>query len=166
MKKTAFVLVLVLLASCLAACSEAAPTGSEADYKTVIEDARPAELNDLPLFTITTGPDSEQYEMTFSEANGFVEADMQRYALSVGLIITQAYGVAIALPAEGKQQDVLDQFNAYVEAQRKAQENYLPDQYAIAMAAIVTTAETGEVLMAMCEDSQTVMDNMLAGLKA
>ena len=132
----------------------------------VLEAARPDELNDTPLYDVVAGADDELYDQIFSESFGFVEADMERYAISLGMVNTQAYGVAIILPAEGRQQAVLDQVDAFVEMQRRAQENYLPDQYEIAMAAQVEIAPTGEVLLAMCEDATTVMDNMLAELAA
>ncbi|NLW78046.1 MAG: DUF4358 domain-containing protein [Ruminococcaceae bacterium] len=196
MKKTAMVLCILLLGVALAACSgntmpppsslagssqpddsavggssvpgggSTAPTGADKDYKAVIEASRPAELKDLALYGIVTGPADALYPDVFSAAFGFEEADMQRYAISLGMVNTQAYGVAIILPAEGRQQAVLDQVDAFVEMQRRAQENYLPDQYEIAMAAQVEIAPTGEVLLAMCEDATTVMDNMLAELAA
>lgn len=177
MKKIALALSVFLLVAMFTACGPAtggsssgastgAPVGSTADYKQVIEGARDPELNGVGFYSVVAGPDDAQYELVFDEAFGFVEADMQRYAISLGTIITLAYGVAIILPAEGKEQAVLDQVNAYVETQKKAQENYLQDQYEIAKNAIVKTAETGEVLLAMCKDAETVMSNMEAGLKA
>ncbi|MGD9560201.1 MAG: DUF4358 domain-containing protein [Oscillospiraceae bacterium] len=165
MRKISMLVCVLFVFGLLAGCGGTSATGSDKDYREVLEASRPAELNELAMFAVTTGPDDQLYDQIFSESFGFVEADMQRYAISLGLIITQAYGVAIILPAEGKQQAVLDQVNGFIEMQRKAQENYLQDQYAIALAAKVETAETGEVLMAMCEDSETVMEKMLEGLK-
>ena len=60
------------------------------------------------------------------------------------------------MPKEGAAQEVLDAANLFVEAQQKAQENYLPDQYAIAKAAIVKQVPSGEILMVMCENAQEV----------
>ncbi len=97
---------------------------------------------------------------------GFVEADMQDYAIQVSMVITLAYGVAIALPAEGSQQAVADQFAGYIEQNQKAQENYLRPQYEIALAAKVEVAPTGEVIMVMCKNSDVVLQNILSGLAA
>ncbi len=164
MKKIAMLLCVVLLVGVVAGCSESSATGSESDYKAVIEAARPAELNEIPNFEVVNGPESEMYELVFSETFGFVAEDMQRYAISVSMVNTQAYGVAIVLPAEGKQQAVIDQMNAFVEMQKQAMENYLIDQYEIAAAAIVQTMPTGEVIMVMCEDAESVLAAIEEGL--
>lgn len=104
---------------------------------------------------------------TFDEHfTGFVAADMKDYAISVTNIITLVYGVAIVLPEEGRQQAVVDQFNAFIQQQQKAMENYLQDQYKIAQAARVEVAPTGEVIMVMCEDQDTVLQGILDGLAA
>lgn len=169
MKKISVLLAAVLLlVACLAACGGGqAGGGSTADYKAVLEAARPEELNSIALYTVVTNGDSgDIHNMIFSESFGFVEEDMDKYAISLGTVITKAYGVAIILPAEGREQAVIDQVNAFVEQQQKAQENYLQDQYEIAMGAIVKTAPTGEVLLAMCEDAADVMAKMEEGLKA
>lgn len=160
-------LCLVLLAGILSGCGGSASktTGSSRDYREVIEAARPAEINEAGFYAIVTGPDDDMHSMVFDPAFGFVEDDMERYAISLGFVITKAYGVAIVLPKEGRQQAVISQFEAFVEMQKKAQENYLPDQYEIAKSAIIKTAPTGEVLLAMCENPADVMAAMLDGLK-
>ncbi len=148
----------------LAACGGAKP--STADYTQVLSAARPAELNEIELFDIVSGSGDALHDQIFSEVNGFVETDMERYAISLGMLITQAYGVAIILPAEGRHDAVLAQVNNYVEMQKKAQENDLQDQYEIAKTAIVKTAESGEILLAMCEGATDVLAQMEEGLKA
>lgn len=167
----------------------AAPALAPAEYKQVIENARDPELNGLPLFTILTPEDGQApgfdmtdfealteeeqqvmqrynlHGMVFEGGLGFVEDDMEAYAISVGTIITQAYGVLVIMPKEGRHDAVLEQVNSFVEQQRKAQENYLPDQYEIAKGAVVKTADSGEVMLAMCEDAGGVMEKLEAGLK-
>lgn len=140
--------------------------GSSADYQTVIQQARPSELNELQMFNIVTDPEDPLYTEIFNESFGLVAADMERYAISLGLTIVQTYGVAIILPREGRYDAVLAQVNAYVEAQQKSMENYLQDQYEIAKGAIVKTADTGEILLAMCEGAADVMAKMEQGLAA
>lgn len=167
MKKFMMAVSLMLVLALLAGCggSSQAPTGSSRDYREVIEAARSSEENTSSFLPIVTGPDDDMHDLIFDPSFGFVEDDMERYALSIGIVITQAYGVAIVLPKEGRQQAVTDQFKAFVEQQKKAQENYLPDQYEIAKSAIIKTAPTGEVLLAMCPDADQVMAAMLKGLK-
>jgi hypothetical protein len=168
MKKTALLLGIAMVFAMMAGCAGGGETrrGSAAGYAQVIRDARTPEMNDVALYDIVTGPGDKQYDMYFDPSFGFVEADMEKYAVSLGTIITIAYGIAIILPAEGREQAVLDQANGYVEQQRKAQENYLPNQYEIAKAAIVKTVDTGEVVMVMTEEAETVMAKIEAALKA
>ena len=93
-------------------------------------------------------------------------ADYERYAVSAGTVITLSYGVFIILPKQGMHDAVMAQVESFVEQQQKAMENYLQDQYEIAKGAIIKTAPTGEILLAMCQDAETVMSNMEAGLAA
>ncbi len=183
MKKIAFFIALALLLSlALTACGGSAggQYGSNANYIDVIEAAREAEQNEV-FYAVADaatragtasslyGDDSKDEQLhgsVMNEAVGFDEGAMQKYAISLGFSITQAYGVAIILPAEGREQDVIDMVNAYVLAQQKAQENYLPAQYEIAMDAQVKTAPTGEVLLVMCRDAAAVMERLEAGLAA
>lgn len=141
------------------------PYGSSADYKAVIEAARPAELNDLAMYGIVTSPNDPLYAQIF-DTYELVADDYERYAVSAGTVITLSYGVFIILPKEGMHDTVMAQVEGFVEQQQKAMENYLQDQYEIAKAAIIKTAPTGEILLAMCPDAETVMSNMEAGLAA
>lgn len=140
------------------------PYGSDADYKAVIEAARDPELNDLALYDIVTSSGDSLYEAFFSGTFGLVEDDYERYAISAGTIITIAYGVMIILPKEGRHDAVMAQVQGYVEQQQKAMENYLQDQYEIAKGAVIKTAATGEVMLAMCKDAEAVMAKMEEGL--
>ena len=164
MKKISLVLCIVLAFGMLAGCG--GQYGSSNDYTKIIEDARDPELNTLSQYDVVSGPDSDLYDMMFGEGAWFDDSVMERYAVSTSNIIIKVYGVAIILPKEGQEQAVLDQINAYVEYQQHSQENYLPDQYEVAMNAIVKTAKTGEVLLAMCEDADDVMAKLEAGLAA
>lgn len=167
-------LAAVLLVGCgSAGVSSAAPSagssagavhGSSADYAAVIEAARPAELNELEMYAVVTSPDDALHDGFFSGTFGLVEDDYDKYALSISAIITKAYGVMIILPKEGQEEAVLAQVNAFVQQQQNAMQNYLQDQYEIAKNAIVKTAPTGEVLLALCEDAPTVMAAMEEGL--
>lgn len=165
MRKLSLALCVVLVFGLLAGCGSA-QYGSDSDYTEVIEAARDPELNTITQFEVVSGPDSSRYDILFGEGSWFDDSVMERYAISCSDILIQVYGVAIILPKEGQEQAVLDQINAYVEYQQRSQENYLPDQYQIALNAIVKTAKTGEVLLAMCEDAESVMAQIEAGLAA
>lgn len=168
MKKLAPALCLLLALAMLAGCggSSGGQYGSNADYRQVLLDARSDDVNNSPMFSVVTGPDDDFHDMFFSDSFGFVEADMERYAMSLGTMIVQAYGVAIILPVEGREDAVLDQVNAFVEAQKRAQENYLHDQYEIAKSALVRTMPTGEVVLVMSEGAPEIMAAIEEGLAA
>ena len=72
----------------------------------------------------------------------------------------------MALPAEGRTQDVVDALNAYVESEQQSMEHYLEDQYQIAKNAKVETLPSGEVVLVCCEDSDTVLANLKKALAA
>ena len=143
-----------------------APQPSTADYKTVIEASRDEELNTITTFDVITSPSDDMYNHIFNEAMGFNDDSYQLYAVSASAIITQAYGVAIILPKPGQREAVMDSVNLFVKTQQDQMENYLADQYEIAKAAIVKTAPTGEILLAMCKDADKVMAAMEEGLAA
>ena len=162
---------LLLLVGCGAGASSAsvgaapAQHGSTADYKAVIQASRDSALNESALYDIVTAPSDPLHDMIFSSF-GFVAEDYDRYAISAGSVITIAYGVFIILPKQGRHDAVQSQVEAFVQQQQKAMENYLQDQFEIAKGAIIKTAPTGEILLAMCADAETVMANMEAGLAA
>jgi hypothetical protein len=171
MKKWSVLVSFILLAALLAGCGGTAPEtggyGSSAVYADVIEAARPAELNEAGFYTIVTeNSDADLLSRLFYETSPFSQADMLRYAISTPGIITLAYGVAIILPTPENEQAVLDAVNAFVEQNKKAQENYLQDQYEIADSAIVAVAESGEVLLVMCQNAEAVMAAIKTGLAA
>ncbi len=160
--------VSILTASILlfSACGSSAAVGSSADYKSVLESSRPAELNEYEMYAVVTSSEDTGYDLMFNQNTGLSEDVMQKYAVSLGSVITLAYGVAIILPQDGQEQAVIDGLKAYVETQKNAQENYLPDQYEIASSAIIETVPTGEVLLAMCENASDVMEAMKEGLSS
>ena len=165
MKKT-FVLILVFLFTMglFSGCSSGQPGqggGSTRDYAELIRSLRSEEENQV--YPIITSPEDSEYEITFATLGG-TDENMERYAVSLGLMITQAYGVVIVLPKEGTRQEVVDQLNNYVELQKNAFENYLADQYQIAKAAIVKEMETGEVVLVMSRNAEAVMQGIEDGL--
>lgn len=142
------------------ACGQGSKTGSTADYKQVVETARPEGTDNVPIVT------SQEEDTTGLLAFMNLKPEtMKKYAVSVSLVNIKAYAIAIVLPEDGKQKEVEDSMNAFVEAEKKAFENYLQDQYAIAKSAIVKTTSTGEVVLVMCEDGAAVMSEIEKQLK-
>lgn len=176
-------LSVLLLAGCGGSATSSAPPvdpiAQSNLYREIIEEARDPELNTIGIYAIATPEDSqppdfdysnyesltdaqkrqlERYNMhkTIFEGNsGLVEADCAAYAISFSSMITFAYGVAVILPAPGKADAVAEQLNGFIAAKQQEFAPYLQDQYQIALAAKVTTAPTGEVILVMSRDSAT-----------
>lgn len=164
-KLLSVVLVCLLSLGLLAACGGGgnAPTGSTADYKEVIESVRNEDMNEY--FPIVTSPE-EDTQLKLVEFMGLTQDNMQKYAITTSVFITQSYSISIILPAAGKTQDVRDELQNFIDMQKKAMDGYLPDQYAIAQAAIIEEADTGEVILVMTEDATSVMQQIKDELKA
>ena len=151
-------------ALCLAGCGAAART-EPLDYAAILQQARPQEENDAQnvyyadangTLTGTAGytADLTAEQLTDSaqaslDLLGLDPADCRGWAASVSQMMTQSYAVVIALPAEGRTDAVKQGLQDFIQQQMELQQNYLPDQYAIAKAAQLTTLPTGEVVLVM-----------------
>lgn len=153
--------LLGLLCACGAGGASAGGSGSAADYAALIAENRNEEDNAfLPVITSPGDPDFSDVFTVYS----LNADDMQRYAVSISRANTKSYGIAVILPAAGRTDAVIGQMEAFIEMQKRLQENYLPDQYDIASSALLDTAPSGEVVMVMAPDASTIMANILAGL--
>ena len=103
---------------------------------------------------VTSG-EEDLSELAF-QLLGVTEEDMEAYAISLSAMNVQAYTIALILPAEGKEETVLESVNAYVERQQQSFEFYLADQYEIAKSARVETLEDGTILLVMAENTDEV----------
>ena len=90
---------------------------------------------------------------------------MQEAAFSLSLMNVQTYGVAIVMPAQNRTGAVKEALQAYIDGQKAAQQNYLPDQYAIAKAARLETLKTGEVVLVMRDGQNDVYSAIEKALK-
>lgn len=188
-----FVLCLTgALALVCTACGSAASSGSAAsgsaaagkDYSQIIHDARTDEYNEAYFiltpdktgkgtYTATDGfaadLDAEglstQGEMLFQMLNLKAE-DVEDYAISLSLMNTRSYAVAIVKPAAGKADEVKKAMQDYIDGQKQNMETYLPDQYEVAKAAKLVETESGEVVLVCCEDAENVLSSIEAALKA
>ena len=87
---------------------------------------------------------------------GLTEENVEEAVFSVSMMNVQSYGLAIVKPADGKETAVTEGLQTFIDGQKAAQENYLADQYAIAKAAKLDTVKSGEVVLVMCEEQDTV----------
>ena len=124
-------------------------------YETAIEAARDEETNQsLPL---VDDADDEMATLIF-ELLGIAPGDMTSYALSVSLMNVKAYAIAAIYPAAGKEDVILDALRAFVDSQVQSFQQYLADQYEIAVNTRLETLEDGTVLLVMCADQDAVFD--------
>lgn len=127
----------------------------------IISAARTDEMNDA--VNIIMSKDDPQAKLVF-EMTGLNPDDMDAYAISISMMNIKAYGVAIIKPVEGKSEAVLAAVNGFVEQQKKAFEQYLPDQKEIANSATVDTLKDGTIVLVMSEDGATVQKSILDAL--
>lgn len=111
-------------------------------------------------------PENEPIIDALLEMLGLTAEDMTAFGLSLSLMNVKAYGLALIMPAEGKEQTVLDGLNGFVTLQQSNFEMYLEDQYEVAKAAKVETLADGTVLLVMCEDADAVYESITAALSA
>jgi len=162
-------LAALMVTASLTACSpkEEQPSQLTAEertelYKTAIEGSgSPLVEYNAPV----TSDEDGLAELLFSMLTVTAE-DMSAYAISLSPMNTQAYCIALIMPAEGKEETVANGLNGFVELQQTNFERYLPDQYDIAKAATVETLEDGTVMLVMSEDHDTVAENIRSALQA
>lgn len=181
MKKiTAIALAAIMMLSVFAGCkSTTTPESDQPDegktpeltleerteiYKNAILNSRTDEENEYkPLLTATDEENADR-DITLEMLSLTVE-DMEAYAISASFIIIQAYGVAVIMPAEGKEETVKNGLDEFVQNQQKNFENYLQDQYEVAKNAKIEVHESGAVILVMCENQDEVYDSIVAELE-
>ncbi len=131
------------------------PDEREDLYETAITAARSQEINEA--FPLIDDSDDDMAATVF-ELLGITSADMTAYAISVSLMNVKAYAVAAIFPAAGKEDAVLDGLRAFVDNQVQSFDQYLIDQYEIAVNTRLETLEDGTILLVMCENQDSVFD--------
>ncbi len=166
MKKLLMIGLSLIMIFNMAACSNTENNkGNEEKPKKelaeIISGNRDKQENDA--VGIVDSNDDEGAQITF-EMLGIDEKDMDKYAISLSPMNISAYCVAIVKPAEGKKDLIKEAFEKYKKSQEEAFEQYLQNQYKIAKDAVIT--EAGDyIIFAMCEDSQSLRDNLVNALK-
>lgn len=100
----------------------------------------------------------------FYESYEIDKENIQAGAQSVSLINVKAYGILLIQPKEDKSEKVMEDLNGYVEKMKKSFENYLRDQYEVAISTILKQQDDGLIILVMAEDAQTIYDNIVKRL--
>ncbi len=168
--------------ACTSSSSSEATSSEPKDYAQIISEARSAEENEAFMIVSPTEdgtgyeaiegysadytPDVLAEEVTLFTAPviGITPEDTTDFAFTLSAMMTQSYGIAIVMPAEGKTEDVKAGLQLFIENQKNSMNNYLMDQYEIASAATVTVAPTGEVILVCAPDSASILENIEAAL--
>lgn len=165
----ALCLAVVMIFGALSGCaggneaSEASITPEERReaYKSAIEAARDGEMNEaIPVITAS----SDQLADFVLPMLGITDDNAAAYAVSVSPINIKAYGLAAIMPAEGKDDEVLEGINQFVSQQKSNFENYLADQYQIASDTEVVTLDDGTILLVMSENHDTIINSIKTSL--
>lgn len=124
-------------------------------YEDAITSARDTETNEaMPL---VTEADDEMAQMFF-DLLGVKAKDMTAFAISASMMNVRAYAVAAIYPAAGKDDVVIEGLRSFVAAQQQSFEQYLADQYEIAVNTRLETLEDGTVLLVMSENQDAIFD--------
>ena len=156
-------LLLTLLAACAgpAAPEETDPQILTERYQTAIENARDADTNQALPVLDATDPDSSPY----LELLGLTDDDLTAGALSVSLMNVKAYGIAVLRPADGREENVREGLQSFIDLQNQNFQQYLPDQYEIARSARLETLADGTVVLVMCPDQDAVLESIRSELE-
>lgn len=159
MKKA--IICILIFSLTLSACTSKkqeptlSPDEREDLYETAITAARSEEIN--KAFPLIDDADDDMSAAVF-ELLGITAADMTAYAISLSLMNVKAYALAAIYPAVGKENAVLDGLRAFVDKQVEAFDQYLIDQYEIAVNTRLETLEDGTILLVMGENQDSIFD--------
>ena len=164
MKKITLILLSAALLLCagLSGCTDSGsqkpsltPEERTQLYETAITSARDQELNEA--IPVLTDASDDTAQLIFPML-GLTAEDMEAFAIAVSPMNIRAYAVAAIYPAAEREDAVWDGLDSFRENQKQSFEQYLADQYEIAVNARLETLEDGTVLLVMCEDQDDVFD--------
>ena len=123
----------------------------------IIDQARPAEVIEA-IKTATNNNDGALMVL------GLDETMVDEYAVAYSLMNVKAYAVALVKPVEGQEEAVKTAIESYQASMIKSFEQYLPDQLAIAQAAVII--DEGDYCgIVMCEGADDIAAAMVGGIK-
>lgn len=132
-------------------------------YRSAIQGARDQDSNDA--FPIITSAEDDIAPLLL-DLIGLSAEDMSAFAISASAMNIKAYGIAAVYPAEGRDEEVKDALEGFVDRQRQSFEQYLADQYDIASNARLETLEDGTILLVMCEGQDQVFTAIRSAIDA
>ena len=132
-------------------------------YQTAIESAASPGANSF--VELVTSPEAQEAELLFTMLDLEAE-DMDAFCLAISPVNVQAYGIAAVFPAGGKEDDVLDALNGFIDTQKENFQQYLEEEYKVASDARLETLEDGTILLVMCQDQDTVFDAIRDAIEA
>lgn len=131
-------------------------------YADAVTAARDEEMNTYyPVETTVT----EDLTNMILPMLGLTAEDMESFAIAVSAMNVKAYGIALIMPAEGKEDTVKQGLETFVENQKASFEHYLEDQFEIAQNAKVEVLSDGTVALVMCENQDSVLDSLKTALE-
>ena len=139
------------------------PEERTALYQNAIEGARDQETNEAVPVVISEDGDMASLILPML---GITAENTTSYAAAVSAMNVRAYGVAAVMPAAGKEEEVRDGLEHFVESQQQSFEQYLADQYEIAKNARLETLADGTLLLVMCPDQDAVFDSIRDTIEA
>lgn len=132
-------------------------------YQSAIESAAGPESNSF--VELITSPEDQSAELIFTMLDLEAE-DMTAFCLAISPVNVQAYGIAAVFPAAGKEDDVLDALNGFIDTQKENFQQYLEDEYRVASDARLETLEDGTILLVMCQEQDAVFDAIRDAIEA
>ena len=99
------------------------------------------------------------------ESLGLKQEDVEAFGASVSVMNTQAYAIAAVQPAQDREEAVREALQGYIDRQQSNFQFYLPDQYQVARDARLEVLEDGTVLLVMCQNSDTVFQEIAYDLQ-
>lgn len=91
---------------------------------------------------------------------GFTAEDTQGFALGVSAMNVQAYAVVAVVPAEGKEETILQGLEGFKALKIQDFTNYLADQLEIAETSHIETLDDGTIVLVMCENQDEVLEKL------
>lgn len=154
---------LLLLTGALVGCGQKQETGRTPEeltqlYAQAITQYGGEMAENNPVITRETS--AEGMNAMILESMGLAPEDMTAFAVSGTLMNVKAYGIAAVMPVQGKENAVTEGLQGFIDRQKSSFETYLVDQYVIAEDARLEKLKDGTVLMVMCEDADSVFDEI------
>ena len=165
-RRGGLVLAAALLTVILSGCSNGAERSRE-EWTTLYQQAITAHGGEMVEYNpVISAFDEETAGAGLAlESLGLQEEDVEAFGASVSVMNTQAYAIAAVQPAQDREEAVREALQGYIDRQQSNFQFYLPDQYQVARDARLEVLEDGTVLLVMCQNSDTVFQEIAYDLQ-